>query len=99
MKKKQTCPWYLIIIFWNQKDVEIVLSRQRQSIVDYASKFDDNDEFDQPKPINTALSKDLSIRTIPHAGYERGPTRSSLIRRFSKLIPNSCINNLTITKI
>ena len=89
---KKTCPWFLLILFWNQKDAEVVLANDEDQLKDFAKQFDDPEALETALPINGKIGVPLQIYKIPEAGKIKGPTQVSIIQRFGRLLPKSKSN-------
>jgi len=88
-KKYYTCPWYLIFVFWNKRDVEVVMSPDKRKIISYRQSLaEDPEKQAEERPLNGQgdIPK-MDIHEIPGAGLKRGPTQKSIKIRFFNLLP------------
>jgi len=103
VQRADECEWCLIIIKWNSRDWEIIISKDKQKIEDHVIQFDDPANFAEKKPFDGGdETKMKGIKLRPrinklYAGKIKGPQRKTLIATFK--IPEKNARRLKITNL
>lgn len=87
-KKYSNCPWFVLIVHWAEKQIQIFISLNGQELEEIANKLSSRTNLVRPLDgLPNSNIPQLTVRRLMWAGDKRGPTEKTLRKQFSKLIP------------
>ncbi|HPI67246.1 MAG TPA: hypothetical protein PKZ16_01755 [bacterium] len=102
-KNYPTCTWFVLIVHWTKKQIQIFYSKREQAIDEKISNLQESipdlPENERARPIDGTNMPSAHKYKMPFAGSKRGPTQINIKKSFHTILPHLKGVKIKFTKL